>query len=57
MIKNLPAMQKTQVNPWVRKISWTREWKTNPILLSGKSHGQRRWRAPVDRVAKSDMTE
>jgi len=25
MVKNLPAMQETQVNPWVRKMPWRRE--------------------------------
>ena len=26
---------------WVRKISWRREWQPTPVVLSGKSHGQR----------------
>ena len=25
MVKNPPAMQETQVYPWIRKISWKRE--------------------------------
>ena len=28
-------------DPWVRKIPWRREWKTTPVLLPGKSYGQR----------------
>ena len=28
-------------NPWVRKISWRRKWQPTPLLLPGKSHGQR----------------
>ena len=28
-------------NPWIRKISWRREWLTTPVLLPGESHGQR----------------
>ena len=26
MVKNLPAVQKTQVDSWVQKIPWRREW-------------------------------
>ena len=26
---------------WVGKISWRRKWQTTPVLLPGKSHGQR----------------
>ena len=28
-------------NPWVRKIPWRRKWQPTPVLLPGKSHGQR----------------
>ena len=28
-------------NPWVRKISWRRKWQSTPVLLPGKSHGQK----------------
>jgi len=28
-------------NPWVRKISWRREWSPTPVFLPGESHGQR----------------
>ena len=28
-------------DPWVRKISWRREWQPNPVLLPRESHGQR----------------
>ena len=28
--------------PWVGKIPWRRKWKTTPVLLPGKPHGQRR---------------
>ena len=28
-------------NPWVRKIPWRRKWQFTPVLLPGKSHGQR----------------
>ena len=28
-------------DPWVRKISWRREWLPTPAFLPGESHGQR----------------
>ena len=28
-------------DPWVGKIPWRREWQPTPVLLPGKSHGQR----------------
>ena len=36
-VKNLPAVQKTQV----RSLSWRRKWQPTPVSLPGKSHGQR----------------
>ena len=43
---NPPAEQKTcrrlRFNPWVRKIPWRKKkWQPTPVLLPGKSHGQR----------------
>ena len=29
-------------DPWVRKIPWRGKWQPTPVLLPGKSHGQRR---------------
>ena len=37
-VKNLPAQEMC----WIRKIPWRRKWQPNPVLLPGKSHGQRR---------------
>jgi len=28
-------------DPWVGKIPWRRKWQHTPVVLSGKSHGQR----------------
>jgi len=28
-------------NPWVRKISWRREWLPIPVFLAGEFYGQR----------------
>ena len=45
-------------NPWVGKIPWRRKWQPTPILLPGKSHGQRSLvgYSPWGRK-ESDMTE
>ena len=40
-IKNLPAMQETQVQLWVRKSPWEREWLPTPVFLPGEFYGQR----------------
>ena len=41
IVKNLPAMQETVLDPWVRKIPWRREWLPTPALLPGQFHEQR----------------
>ena len=33
--------RRLRFDPWVRKIPWRREWQPTPVLLPGKSHGQR----------------
>ena len=33
MVKNLPAMQETQFDPWVRKIPRRRKWQPTPVFL------------------------
>jgi len=33
--------RKCRLDPWVGKIPWRREWPPTPVLLPGKSHGQR----------------
>ena len=38
MVKNLPAMQETQVNPWVRKILLEKEMANFSSILA--------WRIP-----------
>ena len=41
MVKNLPAMQKTQgVIPGSGKVPWRREWLPPPVSLPGEFHGQ-----------------
>jgi len=31
----------SRFNPWVGKIPWKRKWQPTPVILPGKSHGQR----------------
>ena len=33
--------RRLRFNPWARKIPWIRKWKPTPVVLPGKSHGQR----------------
>ena len=40
-VKCLSAILETMCDPWVRKILWRRKWQPTPVLLPGKSHGQR----------------
>ena len=41
MVKNLPSMQKTQVQSLGQKISWKREWHPTSVFLPREFHGQR----------------
>ena len=46
------------IDPWLRKIPWRRKWQPTPVILSGKSYGQRSLvdYSPWDRT-ESDTTE
>ena len=44
VVKNRLPMKETEemrFHPWVGKIPWRRAWQPTPVLLPGKSHGQR----------------
>ena len=41
MVENLPALEETQVQSFVRKIPWRRKWKPTPVFLPGEFHGQK----------------
>ena len=45
MVKKLPAnaegTRNVEFSPWAGKILWRRKWQPTPVLLPGKSHGQR----------------
>ena len=57
-IKNLPAMQETQFDPWVWKIPWRRSWQPTPAFVPGESPGERNLAgySPWG-CKKSDVTE
>ena len=45
-------------SPWVGKIPWRRKWQHIPVLLLGKSHGQRSLVGDtVHGIAESHTTE
>ena len=41
MVKNLPVCRRPRFDPQVGKIIWRRKRLPTPVLLCGKSHGQR----------------
>ena len=41
MVKRLPTMWEIWVRSLIRKMLWRRKWQPTPVLLPGKSHGQR----------------
>ena len=41
MVKNLPAVQETWVQPLGWEDPWRREWLATPVFLPGESRGQR----------------
>ena len=58
MLKHLSTMWETGFNPWVGKILRRRKWQPTPVLLPGKSHGQRNLVGYSPRGCKeSDTTE
>ena len=40
-VKNLPAVQETQVRSLGWEIPWRRKWQPTPVFLPGKYYGQR----------------
>ena len=44
VVRNLPVSAGdagVQVQSWVGKVLWRREWQSAPVFLPGESHGQR----------------
>ena len=57
-VKNLPAMQETQVRSLSQEDPWRREWQRTPVFFPEESRGQRSLvgYSPWGRK-ESDMTE
>ena len=57
-VKRLSTMRRPGFESWVGKIPWRRKWQSTPVLLLGKSHGQRSLvgYSPLD-GKESDTTE
>ena len=53
MVKNLSAMQESQIDSWVGKIPWRREWQPILVFLPRESYGQRSLMAIVHGIAKN----
>ena len=34
-------LRRCEIDPWVKKIPWSRKWQVTPVFLPGKFHGQR----------------
>ena len=58
MVKNLPAMQETQVQSLGQEDHWRKQWLSTPVFLPRESHGERS-RASYSPWGhrESDMTE
>ena len=41
VVKNLPAIEETQVRSLGQEDPWRREWLSTPVFLPGDFHGQR----------------
>lgn len=55
-LKPLPAMRETPgFNSWVTKIPWRTKWQPTPVILPGRSHGQKAWQSTGG--TESDTTE
>ena len=58
MIKNLPAVQGSRFDPWVRKITRRRKWQPTSVFLPGEFHGRRNLVGYSPWACKeSDMTD
>ena len=45
--------RRCKFRPWVEKIPWRRKWQLIPVILPGKSHGQKSLVCYSPRVTKS----
>ena len=42
------------LDPWVRKITWSRRWQPTPVFLPGESHGRGAWQATESQRVRHD---
>ena len=47
MVKNLPALQDTQVQSLGQEHPLEKGMAPTPVFMPGESHGQRSWRASI----------
>ena len=57
MLKNLPAMQETQVPSLGQEDPLEKEWQPTLVFLPGESHGQRSLVGYSPRDSELDKTE
>ena len=57
MVKNLPAMQRPGLDPWVGKIPWRKEWQATPVFLPEEFHGQRSLAGYCEGHNESDLAK
>ena len=55
LVKNLPAMRETWVDPWVGKIPWRRESLPTPVFWPREFHGQSRGRKESDTTERLSL--
>ena len=51
-----PQSERLGLDSWVRKIPWSREWLSSPVLLPGEFHGQRLQSKGLQRVGHNWVT-
>ena len=56
MVKNLPAMQKTQVGSLGQEDPLEKGWQPTPVSLPGETHDRGAWQATVHGVTKESDT-
>ena len=53
MVKNLPAMQETQIQSLGQEESLEKGMAPTPVFLPGEPRGQRTWQIIVNGITKS----
>ena len=53
MVKTLPECRRPEINTWVGKSPWKREWQPTPVSCLENSTDRGAWQATVYEVVKS----